>query len=89
MLLATPTPYPTLVLFFASDGVTLHANCFVDDLIFDAISYHAPFLHRDSLEWIFNGPTYSAIAAYRFCEKVSPKGHSLDHTYSRQVKLHY
>lgn len=83
------TPYPTLVIPALPNGVTTHAFCVVDDLIFDSITPFALKLCEESVKWIFNGSETTIYQALRFDTKVSPKGYKVKGKYNREVVFHW
>lgn len=88
-LLTKVTPYPTLVIPALPNGVTTHAFCVVDDLIFDSITPFALKLCEESVKWIFNGSETMIYEALRFETKVSPKGYKVKGKYNREVVFHW
>jgi len=89
-LFSVQTPYPTLVVPAKEHtGRMTHAFCVVDDLIFDSSTSHALQLRMESINWIFQHKEVDIFVALRFNQKVSPKGHKVRWTYTRQMKRNW
>jgi len=84
------TPYPTLVIpAKKTSGRMTHAFCVVDDLIFDSSATHALKLQMESVNWIFQDEPVDIFMALRFNKKVSPMGHKVRWTYTREVTYNW
>jgi hypothetical protein len=84
------TPYPTLVIpAKKTSGRMTHAFCVVDDLIFDSSATHALKLQMESVNWIFQDEPVDIFMALRFNKKVSPTGHKVRWTYTREVTYNW